>query len=145
HPDFTTANEIHLPVDRAVEVRLRSSDVLHSFWVPALAGKLDLVPVRVNRLIVSAADAGTYLRQCAEFCGGPHAQMALYVIAEAPEDFEQWRRAQRESARSDVSDSRGARLFQAHCAVCHAVRGTTAAGVTGPDLTHLASRMSIGA
>jgi cytochrome c oxidase subunit 2 len=137
--DFETANEIRLPVGRPVEVRVASADVLHSFWVPNLAGKLDLVPGRVNRMRLSADRAGTFRGQCAEYCGGPHAQMALYVIAEADERFERWRVQQRAPARSDDD------LFLSQCAVCHTVRGTDARGTRGPDLTHVGSRMSLGA
>jgi cytochrome c oxidase subunit 2 len=149
--DFTTANELRLPVGRPVELRLRSGDVLHSFWVPALAGKLDLVPGKDNRLTVQADHAGAYRGQCAEYCGGPHAQMAMWVLAEEGAAFEQWRNAQRlphraqTDARTDALARAGERLFMAHCAACHTVRGTGAAGQLGPDLTHLASRRSLGA
>ena len=142
--DFVTANEIRLPVGAAVEVRLRSADVLHSFWVPALAGKLDLIPGKDNRLRVAAQRAGTWRGQCAEYCGGPHGQMALFVVAEEPGDFEAWRDAQRAPAAAD-GDARGREIFLANCASCHAVRGTPARGTLGPDLTHFASRISLGA
>jgi cytochrome c oxidase subunit 2 len=144
-PDFATANEIRLPVGGVVEVRLHSADVLHSFWVPSLAGKLDAIPGRENRLLLVAEQAGTWRGQCAEFCGGPHAQMALYVVAAPPAEFERWRSAQREDASFEASSEPGAGLFAANCAVCHAVRGTGANGTLGPDLTHVASRESVGA
>jgi cytochrome c oxidase subunit 2 len=137
--DFETANEIRLPVGQPVQLEVASADVLHSFWVPNLAGKLDLVPGRVNRMRLSADRAGTFRGQCAEYCGGPHAQMALYVIAEADERFEQWRARQREPAPTENE------TFQSQCAVCHTVRGTDARGTRGPDLTHVGSRASLGA
>lgn len=135
--DFVTANELRIPVGQPVEIRLRSADVLHSFWVPSLAGKLDLVPGKDNRLMLSASRAGTFRGQCAEYCGGPHAQMAFYVVA--TETFEAWRALQRRPAAA--SDD----LFNARCAACHTVRGTAAAGTLGPDLTHVGGRVSIGA
>jgi cytochrome c oxidase subunit 2 len=137
--DFETANEIRLPERGRAEIALRSEDVLHSFWVPALAGKLDLVPGRTNRMRLAATNAGVYRGQCAEYCGGPHAQMALYVVVEPRERFDQWRDRQR--APATAIDDR----FVEHCAVCHTVRGTPAAGTRGPDLTHVGSRHSIGA
>ena len=135
--DFVTANELRIPVGQPVEIRLRSADVLHSFWVPSLAGKLDLIPGKDNRLILSASRAGTFRGQCAEYCGGPHAQMAFYVVA--TETLEEWRALQRQPA-SASND-----LFNARCAACHTVRGTSAAGTLGPDLTHVGGRVSIGA
>lgn len=145
--DFTTANEIHLPVGKVVELRLRSADVLHSFWVPALAGKLDMIPGKDNRLKLSADRPAVVRGQCAEYCGGPHAQMALFVVAEDAARFEAWRAAQREPAvqTADSEAVRGRRLFLTHCAACHTVRGTPADGKLGPDLTHFASRLSLGA
>ena len=145
--DFATANEIRIPVGRAVTIELRSSDVLHSFWVPSLAGKLDVIPGRVNRLRISADRAGTLRGQCAEYCGGPHAWMAFYVVVEDPERFDAWASAQRTHAvpARDPQAVRGEQLFMSHCAACHAVRGTSAAGDRGPDLTHVASRGTLAA
>jgi cytochrome c oxidase subunit 2 len=145
--DFVTANELHLPVGHSVEVEVRTADVLHSFWVPTLAGKLDMVPGKNNRLRLRAAAPGLVRGQCAEYCGGPHAQMAFFVLAQAPAEFEAWREAQRRPARAAVDELvlKGRNLFLAHCAACHTVRGTHAAGVLGPDLTHVGSRVSIGA
>jgi cytochrome c oxidase subunit 2 len=137
--DFVTANEIHLPAGRAVELSLASGDVIHSFWVPSLAGKIDMIPGRRTRLRLAADRPGVYRGQCAEYCGGPHAKMAFYVIAQAPERFEAWREQQRRPAAS------GNAVFNTRCASCHAVRGTSAAGLRGPDLTHVASRRSLGA
>jgi cytochrome c oxidase subunit II len=137
--DFVTANEIHIPVGRTVELRLRSDNVLHSFWVPALAGKLDMIPGKDNRLALRAERAGVYRGQCAEYCGAAHARMAFLVVADGAEAFEQWRAAQRAPARTTNA------LFEARCAACHTVRGTAAAGALGPDLTHVGSRLSLGA
>lgn len=142
--EFATANEIHIPAGRLVELKLRSADVLHSFWVPALAGKLDMIPGKDNRLLFSANAAGVFRGQCAEYCGGPHAQMAFFVVAEEPRRFEAWRTAQLRQRDGDESHP-GRHLFLSHCASCHTVRGTTAAGKLGPDLTHFASRFSLGA
>jgi cytochrome c oxidase subunit 2 len=137
--DFVTANEIRIPAGRAVELSLVSADVIHSFWVPSLAGKVDLLPGRSTRLHLTADRPGVYRGQCAEYCGGPHAKMAFHVIAETPEGFEAWRKNQRRPAAA------GNALFAARCATCHTVRGTSAAGTLGPDLTHVGSRMSLGA
>jgi cytochrome c oxidase subunit 2 len=137
--DFVSANELRIPVGQPVEIRLRSADVLHSFWVPSLAGKLDLVPGKDNRLTLSASRAGTFRGQCAEYCGGPHAQMAFYVVALEETEFEAWRERQRSPAASSNA------LFNARCAACHTVRGTAAAGTLGPDLTHVGGRVSLGA
>jgi cytochrome c oxidase subunit 2 len=137
--DFVTANEIRVPVGSSVELRLRSADVLHSLWIPALAGKLDMIPGKDNRLRVEASRAGVFRGQCAEYCGGPHAQMALFVVAAEAPEFLHWRESQRAPAAG------GSALFLSHCAACHTVRGTAAAGVLGPDLTHVGSRLSIGA
>ena len=137
--DFETANEIRLPVGRSVELALSSADVLHSFWVPNLAGKLDMIPGRVNRLTFTPATAAVFRGQCAEYCGGPHAQMALYVVTQPADAFEQWRNDQRRPA--VAAD----RTFESHCAVCHTVRGSSARGTAGPDLTHVGGRISIGA
>jgi cytochrome c oxidase subunit 2 len=137
--DFETANEIRLPAGERVAFRLETADVLHSFWLPALGGKVDMVPGRVTRLVATPDVEGVVRGQCAEYCGGPHAQMALYAVIAPRADFERWQAAQRAPAR--VSNA----LFEARCATCHAVRGTPAAGARGPDLTHVASRRSIGA
>ena len=137
--DFETANEIRLPVGQRIELALRSADVLHSFWVPNLGGKLDMIPGRTNRLTVTPQVAAISRGQCAEYCGGPHAQMALYVVTAPREDFDRWRAAQRlPAARADPT-------FESRCATCHAIRGSRAVGASGPDLTHVGSRLSIGA
>lgn len=139
YPGFETANEIRIPAGQPVELVLSSADVIHSFWIPSLAGKVDMIPGRTNRLRLGAQREGMFRGQCAEYCGGPHAHMALYVIAETPERFAAWLEAQRRPAASGNS------LFNARCAVCHTVRGTPAAGTRGPDLTHVGTRASIGA
>jgi cytochrome c oxidase subunit 2 len=143
-----TANELHLPVGRRAELRLASTDVIHSFWVPALQGKLDLIPGKVNVTWVRAERAGTYHGQCAEYCGIQHALMRMVVVAEDPAAFDRWLAAQRRPA--DVAhDARGRQaeqLFLVHCATCHRVRGTSAFfGTAGPDLTHVASRATLAA
>jgi cytochrome c oxidase subunit 2 len=138
YPGFETANEIRIPAGRPVELVLRSADVIHSFWVPSLAGKVDMIPGRDNRLLLIAQKSGEFRGQCAEFCGGPHAKMALHVIAEDPERFETWMKSQLQVQSSHA-------LFLARCAVCHTVRGTAAAGTRGPDLTHVASRRFLAA
>ena len=145
---FETANEIHVPVGRAVVVMLKSDDVIHSLWVPSLAGKRDLVPGRTATLAFRADRPGIYRGQCAEFCGFQHAFMALEVHAHAPEAFERWRQAQLLSPPqpADPQAQRGQALFQStQCAMCHAVQGTIARGRRAPDLSHFASRRTIGA
>jgi cytochrome c oxidase subunit II len=145
--EFETANEVRIPAERPVELVLKSDDVIHSFWVPNLAGKLDMIPGHVNRLRVTAAREGTFRGQCAEYCGGPHALMAFYVIAQSGEEFERWREIQRATAAEpeDEASALGRKLFLGRCAVCHTVRGTAAEGRLGPDLTHVASRTHLAA
>jgi cytochrome c oxidase subunit 2 len=138
-PDFETANEIRIPAGQPVLLELKSADVIHSFWVPALAGKLDMIPGRTHRLRLLASRPGEYRGQCAEYCGGPHAFMAFFVIAEEQGTFEQW--ASRQRAPAGKSNE----LFMSQCRGCHTVRGTAAAGTLGPDLTHVGSRRTIGA
>ncbi|MGQ0752682.1 MAG: cytochrome c oxidase subunit II [Betaproteobacteria bacterium] len=142
---FETANEIHIPVGRPVEISLSSADVIHSFWIPALAGKLDMIPGRTNRLRLVAERPGQYRGQCAEYCGGPHAFMAFFVVAQEPEDFERWAARQREPAPLSEGDRAGSGLFLAHCAACHTIRGTPAEGTRGPDLTHVGGRITLAA
>ena len=145
---FQTANEIHIPVGRNVRFQLEGDDVIHSFWVPSLAGKQDLIPGRPNELTVRADHSGVYRGQCAEFCGLQHAHMAFLVISETQELFEQWADAQRRPAQvvSDVEIAAGRDAFLAKpCAACHTIRGTAAVGTTGPDLTHVGSRRYIAA
>jgi cytochrome c oxidase subunit 2 len=145
---FVTANELHLPVGRTVHIELEGVDVIHSLWLPNLAGKQDLIPGRRNELTLRPTQAGTYRGQCAEFCGLQHAHMALFVIAEDGPAFDAWAETQREPSAnpSDPETEAGKRVFlEKACAACHAVRGTPATATNGPDLTHVASRRSIGA
>jgi cytochrome c oxidase subunit II len=144
---FTTANEIHVPVGKPVKVRLIAGDVIHSFWVPSLAGKLDLIPGQTNELTVTAESPGIYRGQCAEFCGTQHAKMGLRVIAQSPADFSKWQEQQLAPARMEGAiASRGQQAFFASgCFLCHTIRGTNAGGRIGPDLTHVGSRMAIAA
>ncbi|HEX3952843.1 MAG TPA: cytochrome c oxidase subunit II [Stellaceae bacterium] len=145
---FQTANEIHIPVGRPVNIELMAADVIHSFWVPDLAGKQDQIPGRDNSLSIVADRPGVYRGQCAEFCGLQHAHMALIVVAEPPPAFEAWRNAQIAEAAAPANDEQeaGRKIFAARpCAACHTVRGTSAAGANGPDLTHVGSRQYIAA
>jgi cytochrome c oxidase subunit 2 len=143
-----TANEIHIPVGQPILLKLRTSDVIHSFWVPSLHGKRDLIPGQTNTLWLQADRPGTYRGQCAEFCGHQHAHMGLLVVAEPPERFAGWQERQRQPAAepADALARRGREVFVAGpCALCHAVRGTEAAAEVAPDLTHLGSRLTIAA
>ena len=145
---FVTANEIRLPTGQPVPVRVDTADVIHSFWVPNLAGKIDMIPGRTNELALEAARPGEFRGQCAEYCGGPHAKMAFYVVAEQPEQFARWFERQQEPAREpqDPFLQRGRDVFVSFgCGGCHAIRGTDAVGGLGPDLTHVGSRRTIGA
>ncbi|WP_407119353.1 cytochrome c oxidase subunit II [Bradyrhizobium sp. LMG 9283] len=145
---FETANEIHIPVGRNVRLKLEGLDVIHSFWVPSLAGKQDLVPGRSNELTIRAEHAGIYRGQCAEFCGMQHAHMALLVIAEPQDEYAEWAATQRQAAATppDEETATGLQTFLTKpCAACHTIRGTAAAGTTGPDLTHVGSRRTIAA
>ena len=145
---FTTANEIHIPVGQPVLFVLNARDVIHSFWVPNLAGKKDLIPGYTQSMWFQADTAGDYRAQCAEFCGLQHAKMALHVIAESPADYRRWVDSQRAPAKSptDSVADRGREVFlTGQCAMCHAITGTSAASRNGPDLTHLASRRTIAA
>lgn len=145
---FETANELHIPVGRDVRLQLEAPDVIHSFWVPSLAGKQDLVPGRHNSLTIRAERPGVYRGQCAEFCGMQHSHMAIYVIAEAEADYRRWEARQRQNAVSaeDPGIAAGRDVFMRKpCAACHTIRGTQAAGTAGPDLTHVAGRQTIAA
>ena len=145
---FTTANEIHVPVGEPVSITLKSFDVIHSFWVPNLAGKVDLIPGQTNQVQFVASRAGTYRGQCAEFCGWQHAHMGLVVVVDEKDAFEKWREAQIKPADppSDPDRQKGHDVFHAKaCMMCHQIRGAPAGGRSGPDLTHLASRKDIAA
>jgi cytochrome c oxidase subunit 2 len=144
---FTTANEIHIPTGEPVMIRLMGADVIHSFWIPALSGKTDTIPGQTNFTWLQTNRPGDYLGQCAEYCGLQHAHMAVRVVAQAPADFETWRRGQLAPAPSPTEASvlTGRTLFVVRCGACHTVRGTDAGGVHGPDLTHLMSRATLAA
>lgn len=143
-----TANEIRIPVGRPVALTLTSPDVIHSFWVPALAGKVDMIPGRSNTLVVQADRAGTWRGVCAEFCGASHAEMRLLVVAMPPPRFERWLQEQGAGAvpATEPLAMQGREAFLRNgCGACHAVRGTSAAGSVGPDLTHVGSRLELAA
>jgi cytochrome c oxidase subunit II len=143
-----SANEIHIPVGRPVRIQLRSSDVIHSFWAPALQGKLDLVPGQVNTTWIQADSAGVYRGACAEYCGLQHTRMQFRVVALAPPEFDAWREAQEKPAAppTDPAAKAGQAVFMSSgCSFCHAIRGTEARATAGPDLTHLASRRTLAA
>ena len=139
---FDTANEIHIPTSHPVRVKVTSADVIHSFWVPALGGKTDAIPGRINETWLQADKAGAYRGQCVEFCGAQHAMMALNLFADTPADFQRWAETQLSAATPSAS---GEQQFLARCGGCHTVRGTLAGGATGPDLTHLMGRTTIAA
>ena len=143
-----TANEIHIPTGRPVLLKLQSTDVIHSFWVPNLAGKKDLIPGHQTELWIQADRSGVFRGQCAEFCGPQHAHMALLVIAESPDKYAAWLEAQRHPAAEppDEMAKRGRDVFlSGPCVMCHSIRGTGAGGRTAPDLTHLESRLTLAA
>jgi cytochrome c oxidase subunit 2 len=145
---FTTANEIHIPVGVPVTFSLKAADVIHSFWVPNLSGKKDLIPGKIATIWLQADKPGVYRGQCAEYCGHQHAHMALWVIAESREEFDAWLRNQIQGAASPASASaqRGQQVFlSSSCVMCHAINGTPAGSNIGPNLTHVASRKTIAA
>lgn len=149
-PEVLTANELHLPVGVPVEFVITSADVVHSFWIPNLGGKVDMIPGRTNTLRLSAAVAGRFRAQCSEFCGAQHARMGMWVTAESASDFARWRDDR--AAVAAITTGPGIDTFMAHgCGDCHAVRGTLANGAKvatdtrGPDLSHLAARPTLGA
>ncbi len=146
NPVFETANDIRIPAGEWVEFVLKSDNVIHSFWIPELGGKLDMIPGHVNRLRVRSPGAGRYTGQCAEYCGAQHANMKFDVQAMAPDAFQAWLSAQAQpAAPAGPALRQGERVFQQACAQCHTVRGTSAAGTLGPDLTHVGSRLSLAA
>lgn len=148
HDHFVTANEIHIPAGQAVDIDLTSEDVIHSFWVPSLHGKVDLIPGNMNRIRIEASHPGTYYGQCAEFCGAEHAKMKLMVVADTPDGFRNWLAHSREPAVAPASDEQklGQEVFMSGaCSLCHMIDGTDAAGTLGPNLTHVGSRKKIAA
>lgn len=143
-----TANELHLPVGRPVNIRLETQDVMHSFWVPALHGKVDLIPGQPNFLRIEAGAPGEYQGQCAEYCGAEHARMRLLAIAQTPDEYQAWLDAQVQPGHEPTTDAAkaGQQVFLAGpCSMCHTVRGTQALGTVAPDLTHIGSRQMIAA
>lgn len=141
-----SANELVLPAGRAVTLELSSPDVIHALWVPALGGKVDMIPGRTTRLVLEATRPGTYRGVCAEFCGASHALMAFPVEVLPADEFEAWLAAEARPAVADAAADEGAALFAAvGCGACHTVRGTQAQGTIGPDLTHMASRSTLAA
>jgi cytochrome c oxidase subunit 2 len=150
YPDegFSTANEIHVPVGQAVDITLTSDNVIHSLWIPELNGKQDMIPGQVNHLRFTADTTGTYLGRCAEFCGLQHAHMAFVVIVDSQQDYAAWLTTNRADAAAPqgADAQRGKELLETtSCSGCHQVRGTTAAGTVGPDLTHVAGRTTLAA
>jgi cytochrome c oxidase subunit II len=142
------ANELRLPVGEPVEFQLDSLDVIHSFWIPSLGGKVDMIPGRTTRLVLLPTRTGTFRGVCAEYCGSAHARMAFDVVVVEKDEFEPWLAQQREPAAdpTDALAARGRDLFLANgCGACHTIRGTVADGVVGPDLTHVGARASVGA
>lgn len=165
YPDLgvTTANEMHIPLDVPIQLELSSADVIHSYWVPHLAGKMDAIPGRINRMKLQASEAGVYSGQCSEFCGIQHAMMRMLLVAESRSEFDAWVRNERSIPSFAAGTtptvapagappapeslvSRGAQVFaNGACITCHAIRGTAAQARVGPELTHFGSRRSIAA
>jgi cytochrome c oxidase subunit 2 len=144
----TTANEIHVPVGTPIRIHGTSRDVIHSFWVPNIQGKRDLMPGYNTDVLMQVDKKGRWRGQCAEYCGLQHAHMSFYMVAESQKDFDHWMTAQAESsvAPTNAQSARGQQVFLTHsCVLCHTIRGTTAGSRVGPDLTHLASRSTIAA
>jgi cytochrome c oxidase subunit 2 len=149
--DFTTANEVHIPVGKPVRIELTTADVIHSFWVPALSGKMDTIPGQTNVTWMQADKPGVYRGQCMQFCGQEHALMGFLVTAESPKDFQAWWDRQLQAPQAPGQEQAAARFregeqaFMRNCAVCHSIRGTFAQGKVGPNLSHLMERKSLGA
>lgn len=150
YPDqkVVTANEVHIPVGEPMLVKVTSGDVIHSFWIPQLHGKIDVIPGQTNTIWLQADQPGTYRGECAEYCGTQHAKMDFVVVAESPADFRAWLNQQSQPAPvpQDEMVREGQQAFLgSSCVYCHAIAGTNASGTIGPDLTHLASRSTLGA
>ena len=144
---FVTANEVHLPLGQAVELDLRSADIVHSFWIPKMGGKSDVFPARTNRLFFTPKETGEFYGQCVEFCGTQHANMRMRLFVHSQADFDEWVRSQRQdAAQPEPAVAQGAQAFQTRgCPACHTIRGTIAQGKIGPDLTHVGGRKTIAA
>lgn len=148
HDDGRTtesANELRIPTGRPIEVELSTADVLHSFWIPAYAGKVDMIPGRINTLHFVADKPGVVTGQCAEYCGGAHALMSFYTVAMTPADYDAWLVKERANAAPALEKEGGRVFLSSGCGGCHTVRGTPANGKIGPDLTHVGGRQSLGA
>lgn len=144
--NFETANELHVPLGRQVDLRLQSDNVIHAFWAPQIAAKRDMMPGRVNHITFTADTVGMFLGQCAEYCQDSHALMKFRVMVDTPEDFEKWANHQKQPVAQTNEESEGFKVFQsATCIACHAIAGSTAQARIGPDLTHIASRTRIAA
>ncbi|HEX5439124.1 MAG TPA: cytochrome c oxidase subunit II [Gemmatimonadaceae bacterium] len=146
--DVMGANEIHIPVGEPVRILGTSADVIHDFWVPQLQGKIDLEPGRTNVFWIRADKPGRYRGQCAEYCGLQHAHMIIWVVAQSRPEFEKWLARERAPAPAPATplEKEGQQAFlSAPCVLCHTIRGTGAGGVLGPDLTHIGSRLTLGA
>lgn len=146
--EFTTANELHLPLNQPVDIEVVTADVMHSLWIPALHGKVDLIPGLENYIRIDASDAGSYDGQCAEFCGGQHAHMRILAVVQPREEYDAWQQAQRRPALEPETPEEvaGQRVFvSGPCGLCHQIRGTSAGGRVAPDLTHIGSRQYIAA
>lgn len=142
-PKFTTANEIHIPVNQPVTLELETADVIHSFWIPALHGKVDMIPGHPNFIRIEANHAGAYQGQCSSYCGKEHALMRLLVIADPPAQYQAWLKVQSQPGSDPAAPQaiQGKQLFTSGpCGACHTVRGTEASGTIGPDLTHIGGR-----
>jgi cytochrome c oxidase subunit 2 len=140
-----SANEIHIPVGEHVRMELSTEDVIHSYWVPQLQAKVDMIPGRVNEISLRADDPGRYRGICGEFCGIQHAKMQFLVVAQSRADFDAWLQTESRAAPESVSGAGSEAFLGSTCSGCHAIRGTGAAGTSGPDLTHFGSRLTIGA
>jgi cytochrome c oxidase subunit II len=153
HPDggaeqVISANEVRIPVGEPIRFRITTADVIHSFWIPKLAGKMDMIPGRANHLTIVAEEPGVFRGQCYEFCGAQHANMAFAVVAMPPDEFAAWLAREAQPARepTDPFLVRGREVFvSAGCGSCHAIRGTAATGRVAPDLTHIGSRLTLAA
>ncbi len=145
--NVTTANEVYVPLDRPVKVQLEAADVIHSFWVPRLGGKTDMIPGQTNYTSFVATAPGTYEGECAEFCGAEHARMGFKVVAVPAAEFSNWVKTQQSPAAEPSTDAQraGQQAFLRSCAGCHTVAGTAAQGKSGPDLTHFGSHQSLAA
>lgn len=146
--DITTANEIHIPVGEPIRIEVETADVIHSFWIPELHGKIDMIPGQTNVINLHAEEPGVYFGECAEFCGTQHAKMALVLVARPPDQFDSWLTQQTEPATGPTGgpEQQGQQIFlRSNCVQCHTIKGTEAAGTLGPDLTHLAGRQTLAA